>query len=201
MKKQYMFYICFFVSLFILICGCTEEKPLRHVKDYAIPLDELPSGYTIHNEELDTNEQNMSIDIDIKESYKAYYWHLSDPKNTSSEPLFPAFHLFIMKCKDNNEASKFHDELSKNNQSDNDTEDITPSEVEKIGDESDYKLYKTESYYGTTANLTISFLGFRIENIYVYIMAIASPDMDVEITNYSYDLAHIVLDKIQKDYK
>jgi len=185
--------------IFLVFYGCSEEKPLKTVKDYAFTLNDLPEGYGIYNEFYDDKIGNISDDFLYEELYSAYFWNnLSSGLNTT-EPLYPPISIFIYKLADINEANRFHNEFMKMNQSDNLIKDITPENVEPIGDESKYILYQVENFMMTSDNATFSQLGFRVKNIYVVILIFGSIDMEIDYYTFTYNLAEIVYNKIKED--
>lgn len=205
MKKVIIMHIVLMVICVGFLSGCNEESTPKlpvtsqSIDNFAINLDDLPDGYTQMSEEFNDTGGTLLDGTYYEELYgSTFSYNYTQEYNKT----YPIIANSITKLASNNVASKYFQNQTPNFDTDSITmNNITPNEVELIGDESIFKLYQGEfEMYGIT-NWTYSYLLFRIKNIIVMFLIYGASDSEIDYISFTYNLAEIVKNRYLESLK
>ncbi|GAH43396.1 unnamed protein product, partial [marine sediment metagenome] len=111
---------------------------------------------------------------------------------------FPAIFLALYKFNTSDEAKiGFYNQSDLMSKGYGVMDCITPENVEQIGDESIYELFQGPyGNYSNAQNVTISLIGFRINNVGVFMLIQGVPIWKVDYIRLTIDYSKIVESKI-----
>lgn len=192
--------------LVVGLTGCTETNEKITEKLVTVPLNtlaltanDLPQGYIKWSENRNTSWGTMQDITNIEEyevilvfeSFESY------DHNTG----YPDIFLFLSKYNSSAEANTFLHYQSEQIMNVYDTLNrITPEDVEQIGNESMYELFRGPYPYGDNygdQNVTISLSLFRINNVVVFLLIQGIPILEIDYTMLTINYSKIIESRIK----
>lgn len=188
----------------LLICvglsGCTETEEkitsklvTSPLNTLALTVDDLPQGYIKWSEDYNKSWGTMQ-DITPVEEYSVVLVFESHENNTG----FPAIFLSLYKFNTSDEAKiGFYNQSELMVKGYGFMDCITPENIEQIGDESIYELFQGPyGNYSNAQNVTISLIGFRINNVGVGMLIQGVHIWEIDYTMLTIDYSKIIESKI-----
>lgn len=194
MKKTAILLIAFLIVSVGFLSGCQEQKTIEKLvtaplNTFALTLDDLPEKYIKLSDEFNYSEEAFKGLYPIDFYAEGYYYEEHDINST-----FPSIFLHIYRFDSSSDANIVIQNLSEQMVNSLDTLNrTTPQNIEQIGDESIYELFKgSESTNYSYTNVTQSFIYFRIGNVVIGLFLQGIMEWEIDYVGLTINYAEII---------